>query len=283
MERFEQTAAIRAWSRAERVAGRTIAFVPTMGALHAGHLSLVDLAAERADRVVVSIFLNPTQFGPDEDLDRYPRDLQGDLDQLAQGPVDTVWIPTADEIYPPGYSTWVTEETVAAGLEGRIRPGHFRGVTTVVTRLLIAVEPDLLVLGEKDAQQAAVLTRLVRDLGFAVEVLVGPTVRSADGLALSSRNAYLSPAERKQAVCLSDALRSARELVNAGQRDAAALVAALRERIEREPDARIDYLAVVEPDSFQPLDRLETSARICLAVRIGTTRLIDNELVHRES
>ncbi len=282
MEHLEQVAAVRAWSRTQHGAGRTVAFVPTMGALHNGHLALVRLAAERADRVVVSIFVNPTQFGEGEDLDAYPRDLAGDLARLETSPADAVWTPAVEEIYPPGFSTWVTESTLSDVLEGAARPGHFRGVATVVTRLLIALEPDLLVLGQKDAQQAALLRRVVRDLGFETDVIVGPTVREPDGLALSSRNTYLSPQERRQAVCLSAALRLARDLTAGGERDPAVIIAAMRERIEREPEARIDYVALVDSDTFSPLERIGGGARACLAVFIGRTRLIDNELITGE-
>jgi len=282
MEQFESTADIRNWSRERRRAGESIAFVPTMGALHAGHLSLVELAAGRADRVAVSIYVNPAQFGEGEDFERYPRDLERDRSRLEQVATDALWTPRTEEIYPSDFSTWVIEEGLSQVLEGAARPGHFRGVATIVTRLLTAVEPDLLVLGEKDAQQAALLRRVVRDLGFAVEVVTGPTVREADGLALSSRNAYLSPTQRKQAVCLSEALRRAAELVAGGEREATAVIAAMRARIEREPDARIDYLAVVDPESFQPLEHIGAVARICLAVFVDTIRLIDTQLLKRE-
>jgi pantoate--beta-alanine ligase len=269
------------WSRQQRCAGDVIAFVPTMGALHQGHLSLVDLAAERADRVVVSIFVNPAQFGPSEDLDLYPRDLEGDLKLLSEREVDAVLVPDTGDLYPDGFTTWVVEEELSDKLEGAARPGHFRGVTTVVTKLLLVVEPDIMILGQKDAQQVAVLKRIIHDLMFPVDVIVGPIIREPDSIALSSRNAYLSGEERKQSVCLHDSLRLARKLVLEGEVDSGVVMDAMRERIESEPSTRVDYIAAVHPDTFETLDTLSDTTLFCLAVFVGDTRLIDNELVER--
>jgi len=254
-----------------------------MGALHQGHLSLVDLAVERADRVVVSIFVNPAQFGPSEDFDLYPRDLEGDLKLLSEREVDAVLIPDTGDLYPAGFTTWVVEEELSDKLEGAARPGHFRGVTTVVAKLLLVVEPDIMILGQKDAQQVAVLKRIIHDLMFPVDVIVGPIIRESDSIALSSRNAYLSGEERKQAVCLHDSLRLARKLVLEGEVDSGVVMDAMRERIESEPSTRVDYIAAVHPDTFETLDTLSDTTLFCLAVFVGDTRLIDNELIEREN
>jgi pantoate--beta-alanine ligase len=276
MERLTAPEAMRAWSRRVRGGGNSLAFVPTMGALHQGHLSLVALGRQRADRVVASVFVNPTQFGPGEDFERYPRDPQGDAARLESAGADAVWFPETADLYPEGASTWVVETELSARLEGAARPGHFRGVTTVVTKLLQVVEPDLLILGQKDAQQVAVLRRMLRDLRMPVELVVGPTVREGDGLALSSRNAYLSDAERRQAVCLHQALRAGKGAWRAGEADPQAVLDLMRERIEREPDARIDYIAAVDGETFQPVSELGSRVLLLTAVRIGAIRLIDN-------
>jgi len=283
MQRFRRPARMLEWSRQQRCAGDVIAFVPTMGALHQGHLSLVDLAVERADRVVVSIFVNPAQFGPSEDFDLYPRDLEGDLKLLSEREVDAVLIPDTGDLYPAGFTTWVVEEELSDKLEGAARPGHFRGVTTVVAKLLLVVEPDIMILGQKDAQQVAVLKRIIHDLMFPVDVIVGPIIRESDSIALSSRNAYLSGEERKQAVCLHDSLRLARKLVLEGEVDSGVVMDAMRERIESEPSTRVDYIAAVHPDTFETLDTLSDTTLFCLAVFVGDTRLIDNELIEREN
>ena len=282
MKEIRTAPQMRSWTRAQRAEGATVAFVPTMGALHEGHLSLATLAAEKADRVIVSIFLNPTQFGPDEDLGSYPRDLAGDIARLQERGVDAVFIPSETEIYPPGASTWVVETDRSARLEGIARPGHYRGVTTVVAKLLTIVEPDFLVLGQKDAQQVAVISRMVSDLLLPVEVVVGRTVRESDGLALSSRNAYLSGAERRQATCLFEALQLALRMVAEGEDSPEVVLDAMQKLIVEQPAARIDYLAAVAPESFEPVGNLSDGALFCVAVYIGTTRLIDNELAVRE-
>ncbi len=282
MKEIHTAPEMRSWTRSQRVEGATVAFVPTMGALHEGHLSLVSLAAGRADRVVASIFVNPAQFGPDEDLESYPRDLAGDVARLQERGVDAVFIPSETEIYPPEASTWVVETDRSVRLEGIARPGHFRGVTTVVAKLLTIVEPDFLVLGQKDAQQVAVIARMVTDLHLPAEVVVGPTVRESDGLALSSRNAYLSDAERRQAACLHESLQLALRLVAEGEDSPEVVFEAMRGLIEEQPAARIDYLAAVDPETFNPVGDLSDGALVCLAVFIGSTRLIDNELAVRE-
>jgi pantoate--beta-alanine ligase len=260
-------AASRRWHRD----GDTIGLVPTMGALHAGHLSLVDAACKANLKVVVSIFVNPIQFGPGEDFERYPRDPDRDADLLERAGVHAIYRPELAVMYPPGSSTRVAVRGVAEPLEGAARPGHFDGVATVVTKLFGAVEPDRAYFGQKDAQQVAVVRRLTQDLDTGVEICVCPTVREADGLALSSRNAYLSVDERRAAVSLSAALRLAAETYAGRERDPDTLLAALRSRLLAEPLARIDYAEVVDPETFRPPGRLAV-----VAVRIGATRLIDN-------
>jgi pantoate--beta-alanine ligase len=259
--------ASRDWRRGRR----SIGLVPTMGALHAGHLSLVELARRENDVVVASSFVNPIQFGPGEDFARYPRDPDRDTELLANAGVTVIYQPATEVMYPAGASTRVRVSGVAEPLEGIVRPGHFEGVATVVTKLLAAVEPDRAYFGQKDAQQVAVVKRLVCDLDLGVEIRVGPTVREPDGLALSSRNAYLSPPERTAAVSLSAALRLASDAYKAGQRDAAALRTVMLSRLAAEPLASVDYAEVVDPATFRPPGSLAV-----LAVRIGKTRLIDN-------
>ncbi len=267
----------RAWSRAARARGERVGFVPTMGFLHEGHLSLIRLARERADRTVVSIFVNPTQFGPGEDLDRYPRDTEGDLARCREAGADAVYLPPGDAMYPPGSRTWVTVEGLTAGLCGRARPTHFRGVTTVVAILFHQVEPDLAVFGEKDYQQLQIIRQMTRDLHLPVEIVPGPIVREPDGMAMSSRNANLSPDERSQAVALNQALRWAAARVAEGARDVASLIAGVRGRIETQPLATVDYVEVVDASSLTPVDgTLDTPARMALAVRFPGARLIDN-------
>lgn len=264
---------VAAW----RQEGATVSFVPTMGALHEGHLSLVRRAKQLADRTVVSIFVNPTQFGPGEDLESYPRTPGEDARRLADEGCDLLFLPTPEVIYPEGFATWVEVGGPAQGLEGEHRPGHFRGVATVVTVLLDLVAPDLAVFGEKDAQQLAVVRTLVRDLHLPVEIVAGATVREEDGLALSSRNAYLSTEERRAATVLHRALLAARDALDAGERDADAIRRRMREVLDAEPRADTEYAEVVDTASFQPVaGRITGPVVLPLAVRIGTTRLIDN-------
>ncbi len=257
----------------------TFGLVPTMGALHAGHMSLVKRARGECDHVGVSIFINPTQFSPGEDLARYPRNLLGDLELLEKSGVDVVWTPAAESMYPAGYQTWVTVENVSEPLEGKCRPGHFRGVATVVAKLFNCFRPDKAYFGQKDAQQVAVLKRMVLDLDFAVDLVVCPTVREPDGLALSSRNAYLSPPERKAAVVLFKALSAAKEKFDHGERDAEVLRATMRSVIGSEPLAGLSYASATDPSTLRELDAIEDGVLLSLAVKIGKTRLIDNFLI----
>jgi pantoate--beta-alanine ligase len=261
------------WKIAE---DRTIGFVPTMGALHEGHLSLIRLARERAERVVASVFVNPAQFGPHEDFARYPRQPEKDAEMLEAAGCDLLFLPDVATIYPPGNATFVEPAGAAEGLEGACRPGHFRGVATVVLALFNLVRADVAVFGEKDAQQLAVVRQMVRDLHLPVEIVPGPTVREADGLAMSSRNAYLSPEERRAAAVLHRALRAAEGAIAAGERRGDEVRRLLREVLESEPLARIEYAEVVDADSFRPVEILTGRVVLPLAVRIGGTRLIDN-------
>ncbi len=273
----EARAASRAWKRE----GLRVALVPTMGYLHEGHLSLVRLARARAGRVVVSIFVNPAQFGPAEDLDRYPRDLARDTALCEEAGVDALFCPDAGEVYPPGYATYVTVEgALTAGLCGARRPGHFRGVATVVAKLFAMVEPDAAAFGQKDAQQVAVVRRMTADLNLPVELLVGPTVRETDGLALSSRNACLTPAERAQAPVLKRALDAAAARFEAGERSAAELLSAAGTALAAAPLARPDYVDLVDAETLEPAGpALVRPALLALAVYFGATRLIDNAVL----
>lgn len=256
---------------------RTVGFVPTMGALHAGHLSLLRIARERqADRVVASVFVNPTQFGPNEDFTRYPRQAEEDAAMLEEAGCDLLFLPEVDTIYPPGHTTYVDLAGPAEGLEGACRPGHFRGVATVVLGLFNLVRPDLAVFGKKDAQQLAVVRHLVRDLHVPVEIVAAETMREADGLAMSSRNAYLGSEERRAAGVLFRALTAAGQAIAAGERRGGEVRRILREVLESEPLARIEYAEAVDGETFQPLDVLCGQVVLPLAVRIGGTRLIDN-------
>jgi len=249
----------------------SVGLVPTMGALHSGHLSLVEAAHAENDVVVVSVFVNPLQFGPGEDLDRYPRDWDRDLRVLTEAEVDAVYRPSTEAMYPPGATTRVRVGEVSEPLEGAARPVHFEGVATVVTKLLTAVEPDRAYFGQKDAQQVAVVKRLVRDLDMGVDIRVVPTVREPDGLALSSRNAYLSPTERKAATALSAALREASAAYASGEREPSRLEAVMRRRLGAEPLVEVEYAELVDPATFRKPGTLAV-----LAARVGKTRLIDN-------
>ncbi len=259
-----------------RAAGERIGFVPTMGALHAGHLSLVRLARGRATKVVASVFVNPTQFGPSEDFNRYPRQPEKDGAMLAEAGCDLLFLPDVATIYPPGNATFVEPAGAAEGLEGACRPGHFRGVATVVCALFNLVRADVAVFGEKDGQQLAVIRQMVRDLHLPVEIVPGPTVREADGLAMSSRNAYLSAEERRAAAVLHRSLRAAEAAISQGERRGDAVRERLREVLNTEPLARVEYAEVVDADSFRPVETLRGRLVLPLAVRIGGTRLIDN-------
>ena len=273
MEVLLTVAEVRA---ARRSAAGSVGLVPTMGALHEGHLSLVREARKANDAVFVSIFVNPTQFGPNEDFASYPRDLDRDLELLGEEGVDFVFTPSAAEIYPESFDTWVEVRRVTERLEGASRPGHFIGVATIVLKLLNIVQPSRAYFGRKDAQQLVVVRKLVRDLDLDVEIVPVDTVREPDGLAMSSRNAYLNADERKAAVVLWKALTLAREMWTRGTRDAEAFRSRMRELIEEEQLARIDYVSVADPETLQELDRVQGKALVSLAVKIGRTRLIDN-------
>lgn len=267
---------MRAYTRTAKQAGHRVGFVPTMGALHKGHLSLVEAAAKECETVVVSIYVNPTQFGRGEDLDRYPRNLEQDLNLLAAYPVGAVFAPTDSEMYPKGFDTWVQVGQIAEPWEGTCRPGHFRGVATVVLKLFNLVEPDIAYFGEKDYQQLLVVKQMVRDLNIPVEIRGCPTVREPDGLAMSSRNQYLSPDERRDALVLFQSERLAQQLVDSGETDAARITQAMRDHILRVPYAKIDYVAIVDPETLQEVSTVNRPVRAILAVRLGGTRLIDN-------
>jgi len=270
-------------SRKLRREEKTVGFVPTMGALHDGHLSLVREARARCDIVIVSIFVNPHQFNDPADLERYPRDLTADAAKLAEHGVDYVFAPDGEEMYPPGFATYVNVEGLTETLEGASRPGHFRGVATVVTILLNTVRPNLAFFGQKDAQQVAVVKRLVTDLGFETEVVSMPTVREESGLALSSRNELLSPDDREKAAVLINALREAKAAFKQGQRNAADLTQMVEQRIAEEPSARLDYVTVVNPETLQPLEKIgDEETLIVAAAYIGDIRLIDNVILNRK-
>jgi len=265
---------------AARSAGRTVGFVPTMGAFHDGHVSLMRRARDERDAVVVSIFVNPLQFGPGEDLSRYPRDEERDLSMAGELGVDVVFAPNIQEMYPAGeQAVSVDPGPLGDRLEGAVRPGHFRGVATVVAKLFEVVGPSTAYFGEKDAQQLAVIRHMVRDLSFPIDVVGCPTVRELDGLAMSSRNAYLSPVQREAAGCLFLALSEAAEMARGGERDAARLVAAMAREIGATPEARIDYAAVVDEERFEEVGTISGPARALVAAKFGETHLIDNLLL----
>lgn len=276
---MKTTTAIRETRSARAGLPAPVGFVPTMGYLHEGHLSLVRRAVRACASVVVSVFVNPTQFGPEEDLADYPRDVPRDLELLEAEGVDLVWTPDQETLYPPGFQTWVTVDSLTRTLEGRARPGHFRGVTTVVAKLLNVVQPDRSYFGQKDAQQAVVIQRMVRDLNFPVEIVVCPTVREPDGLALSSRNTYLNPAERKAAPVLYRALTAAQEAFLDGERDADRLRQIMAETLNAETLARPEYISCAHPDTLEELERVTDRALLSMAVFFGKTRLIDNLLL----
>jgi pantoate--beta-alanine ligase len=276
---FEQVPAMQQACRELRQSGKILGLVPTMGALHAGHLSLVRTARAQCDAVAASIFVNPLQFGPKEDLANYPRNFEQDCRQLVSEGVDLLFAPTADQMYPPGACTVVHVEGLSEKLDGKSRPGHFRGVTTVVTKLFEIVRPHRAYFGQKDAAQVAVLRKMVHDLDMDLEVVVCPIIREADGLAMSSRNVYLSPGERRQALCLSRALCNVQSLAAAGEHDPSKLIGAARQVIAAEAAARIDYAESVDPDTLDPVSDLKRGALVAIACFIGKTRLIDNILL----
>ncbi|WP_110516437.1 pantoate--beta-alanine ligase [Herpetosiphon llansteffanensis] len=263
--------------RAARRQWANVGFVPTMGFLHAGHLSLVQQAKAENGVAIVSIFVNPTQFGPNEDFASYPRDPQRDLELLTEAGCDLVWMPSVEEMYPAGFSSYVDVEGVTAPLEGARRPGHFRGVATVVTKLFNVVQPTKAYFGQKDAQQTVVIRQFVRDLALPVDVVIAPTIREVDGLALSSRNSYLTPEQRAAAPVLYRALTAAQTAYAAGQTDAEAVRQLMLAALNQEPLANVDYVSIADPQSLQELTSIDQrGALVSLAVRIGKTRLIDN-------
>ncbi|MCK9430461.1 MAG: pantoate--beta-alanine ligase [Candidatus Omnitrophica bacterium] len=258
---------------------KRIGFVPTMGALHSGHFSLINRARKENDIVVVSIFVNPTQFSKGEDFKEYPRRFKKDIGFCRRLGVDFVFLPDRNNMYPEGYSTFINVDNLSDCLCGVSRPGHFRGVATVVAKLLNIVHPDTLYLGQKDAQQAIIISRMVKDLNFPVKVKVLPTVRQGDGLALSSRNAYLNKQERSVALVLSKALRLAETLISNGQRNCGRIISRMKQLIERNKQAKIDYIAIVDPEQLKELKKIAPGCLIALAVKIGKVRLIDNTVI----
>jgi pantoate--beta-alanine ligase len=266
--------------RAARREGKRVAFVPTMGALHDGHLSLVKAARAQSDFVVVSIFVNPLQFGPTEDFSKYPRMLAEDCAKLAAENVDLVFAPTKDDMYPANASTVVEVQGLSERLDGRSRPGHFKGVTTVVTKLFEIVRPELAFFGQKDAAQVAILRKMVADLNMDIQIVIEPTMREKDGLAMSSRNAYLNPEQRKQALVLHRALMRVQTAVDTGEVDSAKLAAIGKEVIAEEHGAKLDYFEIVNPDTLEAVNTVKGGALVAVAAWVGATRLIDNVVVH---
>jgi pantoate--beta-alanine ligase len=279
LETIRTIAWMKEQTRQARAEGRVVGLVPTMGALHAGHLSLVKRAKQDCSRVIASIFVNPTQFGPKEDLAKYPRTLEADTEKLVSMGVDSLFLPDAAEIYPPSFSTYVTVEGLSDRLEGRTRPGHFRGVSTVVLKLLEIVQPHFAYFGRKDAQQARIIAQMVRDLNLDTEIVLHPIVREADGLAMSSRNAYLNPDERKAAAVLHRTLNAVRHELSAGVRDSLQLQTVMRRILDTEPMARVDYAEIVDAETFEPVVRVSRKSYALVAAFVGKTRLIDNLLI----
>jgi pantoate--beta-alanine ligase len=267
---------MRAACRAALGGGKRLGFVPTMGALHPGHLSLVRAATSSCDVVAASIFVNPTQFGPNEDLAKYPRNFERDRDLLEKEGVDLLFAPSVEEMYPAGAVTWVTVQGLSDKLDGRSRPGHFSGVTTVVAKLFHIVEPDAAFFGQKDAAQVAIVRRMVRDLNLPVEIVACPIIREADGLAMSSRNAYLDPQQRRQALVLHRALMQVKKSWEAKERDPARLAAVGRNEVATEKTVRLDYFEIVNPDTLDSLPQVSGRALVAVAAFVGATRLIDN-------
>lgn len=283
MEVLSKISAIKAAVNKQKFSGKSVGFVPTMGVLHEGHLSLVRESLRRTNCTVVSIFVNPTQFGPEEDFQKYPRDLKKDSTLLEELGVDFVFIPNNQEMYPEGFKTYVEVADLHDKFEGRSRPGHFRGVCTVVLKFFEIIGPDVAYFGQKDAQQALIVKKMVRDLNLDVEIQVLPTVREGDGLALSSRNVYLTKDQRKAALCLVESLREANRLIETGERDPKIIKSEMTKLIDTELLASLDYIAIVDLDNLEPLDKIEEIALIVVAVYFDRVRLIDNMIVrHKE-
>lgn len=273
MKVFDTAESMRAWSEEQRASGKTIGFTPTMGALHAGHESLMCAAAEQNDLSVVSIYVNPTQFAPDEDFDKYPRTFDADCEMASRAGARAIYAPPNSVMYPAGYATYVDVERITAGLCGASRPHFFRGVTTVVTKLFNAVRPHRAYFGQKDAQQAAVIRRMTRDLDLGIEIVEMPIVREPDGLAMSSRNKYLSPEERRRALCLSRGLFEAGAMLEAGERNPQTIIEAVRKAMS---GVEIDYVELVDAEEIAPVDRVRGTVLLAAAALVGQTRLIDN-------
>ena len=282
MLEFSAISSLRAWLAEQRAAGRRIGLVPTMGALHEGHLSLVDDAWRRSDAVVMTIFVNPLQFGPGEDLQRYPRDLERDRAVARKRGVTALFIPATDVMFPPGADTRVVPGSIADRWEGAVRPGHFVGVLTVVAKLFHLTQPDVAVFGQKDIQQATLVRRMVTDLDFTVELVVSPTVRESDGLALSSRNAYLDPEGRRQALALNRVLRRADGAWRSGECEAATLERHMRDEFRMFPGVAVDYIAIVDPVRMDPVETAASGTIVAVAGRVGGTRLLDNHILGME-
>jgi pantoate--beta-alanine ligase len=279
MEMAKTIKSVRALVQAARGQGKKIGLVPTMGALHIGHVSLIEAAARQTDFVVVSIFVNPTQFGPGEDLQEYPRPFEQDLRICREQGVDVVFAPTPAEMYPGENFTWVTVEKLTESLCGQFRPGHFRGVATVCAKLFNIVQPDVAFFGQKDAQQAVVIRRMVADLDMPLAIVVCPTVREPDGLAMSSRNQYLSPSQRKDAAYIYKSLQKSRQMIEAGEKDTAKITAEMRKILNQVPSMKIEYVSIVDAQTLQSVDRIAGEVLAAVAVKIGSPRLIDNILV----
>ena len=279
MEVVETIESIKSLVKGARNAGKSIGLVPTMGALHIGHISLIEAAAKDCDFVVVSIFVNPTQFGPGGDFEKYPRPLEADLEICEKAGVDVVFAPMAEEIYPSENITWVNVEKLTETLCGRSRPGHFRGVTTVCAKLFNIVAPDIAFFGQKDAQQAVVIKKMVADLNMPLKIVVCPTVREPNGLAVSSRNQYLTEQQRKDATLIYKSLQKCREMIDAGITDSETIIAEMRKVLSQAPPIQIEYISIVDAETLQNIDRIAGKVLAAVAVRIGTARLIDNILV----
>jgi pantoate--beta-alanine ligase len=280
MNVLQKPADVQAHAEDLRRKGRTIAFVPTMGFLHEGHLSLIREGRQRCDDVIVSIFVNPTQFGPDEDLDNYPRNLKKDLTLCREIGVDTVFTPDNATLYGDHYQTYVTLEKLPNHLCGLCRPVHFRGVATIVTKLFNIVKPHVAVFGQKDFQQLAVIRQMTQDLNFNIQIVGSPTVREPDGLAMSSRNAYLKPEQRVSALCLFKSLQMAQEMVRQGEKDARKIVAAAKTLIDSHPETQIDYITICDPDTLEDISEISRPVLMALAVKVGQPRLIDNMILN---
>lgn len=279
METAKTIKAVREFVDKARESGKTIGLVPTMGALHAGHISLIDAAVQRCDYVVVSIFVNPTQFVPSEDFNEYPRDFAGDLSKCEQAGVDVVFAPTADEMYPRENLSWVNMEKITENLCGLSRPTFFRGVATVCMKLFNIVRPDVVFFGQKDAQQAIVINRMIQDLNMPLVIEVCPTVREKDGLALSSRNQHLTEEQRKEALLINKALKKCESMIQSGEHNCDVLVAAMREILSRGEHIEIDYIKIVDTETVEDIEQIARKALVAIAAKVGKTRLIDNIII----